>query len=117
MAVPPLVADVLHTCDHCLGCVDADVIVVMKNGDERNLSSDETTLGFSIARHIPVEDEGSESDEPRSVWLASTRITLARSNDPRTDPSTIILGLKPNEALPIDTERTKSLVSTEGKET
>lgn len=104
MAMPVVVSDVLTTCPDCLGCTPADIVVVMKDGEERNLEDTSTTLGFAIARQIEVETPDHEVPEVRSVWLARTRITMATGADQdlRTDPTTVILGVKPNEKLPED---------------
>lgn len=92
------------TCPGCLGCTPADIVVVMKDGEEKNLDDITTTLGFAIARQVEVDSESNDSPELRAVWLARTRITLATGvdQDLRTDPTTVILGVRPNEKLPDD---------------
>ncbi|GAB3757558.1 hypothetical protein GCM10027599_23820 [Yimella radicis] len=103
-AMPVVVSDVLMTCPECHGCTPADIVVVMKDGEEKNLDDINTTLGFAIARQVEVETPGKDTPEVRSVWLARTRITLATGvdQDLRTDPTTVILGVRPNEELPAD---------------
>lgn len=104
MAMPVVVSDVLTTCPDCLGCTPANIVVVMKDGDEKNLDDISTTLGFAIARKVEAETVVDEAPEVRTVWLARTRITLATGvdQDLRTDPTTVILGVGPNEKLPED---------------
>ncbi len=104
MAMPAVVSDVLRTCPDCQGCTPADIVVVMKDGVEQSLDAIGTTLGFAIARHVEVESENGDSPEMRAVWLARTRITLATgvNQDLRADPTTVILGVRPNEKLPDD---------------
>lgn len=95
-AVPAVVDDVLlhGVCPKCR----AELIVVLKDGTERNLSDPSTTVGFAIARRA---DE--ESGETNPTWVARTRIALARVCEATaTDPTTVILGLRPNEAIPPD---------------
>jgi DNA-binding transcriptional MerR regulator len=94
-AIPPVVADVLHA--FCARC-RADLVVVLKDGTEKRLGDTSTTVGFAIARR---SDE--ESGETDASWLARTRITFAGVTNVDTDPSTVILGLRPNEAVPPDT--------------
>ncbi|BCT76266.1 hypothetical protein SCMU_21080 [Sinomonas cyclohexanicum] len=101
LAIPAVVTDVLHVCGKCHAC--ADVVVILKDGSEKMLASYDTTLGFAIARRVDVEANGSDESSGRPVWFARTRITLAiNDKDVKTDPTTIILGLRPNEALPED---------------
>ncbi len=62
-----------------------------------------TTLGFAIARRTDAGWRRRRRDAAQR-WYARTRITLARNNgDSESDPTTVILGLKPNEPLPDDT--------------
>lgn len=102
MAMPVVVSDVLTTCSQCLGCTSPSVLVVMKDGEERSLDDISTTLGFAIARQVEVPTPGHNTPEVRSVWMARTRITLATGvdQDLRTDPTTVILGVGPNDPLP-----------------
>lgn len=115
MAMPALVSDVLTTCPNCLGCAPATIVAVMKDGKEKNLEDINTTLGFAIARQVEVETGGDEATQVRSVWLARTRITLATGvdKDLRTDPTTVILGVRPNEALPAPGAPQQALISAE----
>jgi DNA-binding transcriptional MerR regulator len=102
MAVPAVVAEVLHTCDDCYGHRNSlvDMVVIMKDGTKQKLGDKSTTLGFAIGRLTDVtDDEGIVvGQEPR--WSAHTRVTLADTEDPATDPTTVILGLRPNEPVP-----------------
>lgn len=102
MAMPAVVSDVLTTCPDCLGCTPANIVVVMKDGQKKSLEDINTTLGFAIARQVEVDTVDGEEPEVRSVWLARTRITLATGvdQDLRTDPTTVIVGVGPNEKLP-----------------
>ncbi len=104
MAMPVLVSHVLTTCPDCLGCIPANVVVVMKDGTEQNLEDTSTTLGFAIARQVEIGPTDDKPVESRSVWLARTRITLATgaNKDLREDPTTVILGVGPNDPLPDD---------------
>jgi DNA-binding transcriptional MerR regulator len=94
-AVPAVLADVLY--DLCREC-RAKLILVLKDGTERKAGDKSLTVGFAIARRA---DE--ESGETKPKWVARTRISLARdSTDAADDPTTVILGLRPNEAIPPD---------------
>ncbi|MGV9834268.1 helix-turn-helix domain-containing protein [Nocardia niigatensis] len=92
--VPRLVIDTLGQLpEHAVEIVD-------KDGKPRRSTAPETTVGFAIARR-QLEEDGSEG-EP--AWFAVTRITLALPRNYSDDPTTVILGLKPNEKLPPDPE-------------
>jgi len=96
-AIPSVVADVLHNslCSKCRAKCLANLILVLKDGTERTLSDPSATIGFAIARR---GDE--DSGETEAKWVARTRITLATNGDTANDPTTVILGLRPNEAVP-----------------
>lgn len=96
IALPQVVADVLMAgiCGRCRGEID----VLFKNGDRRPLGDPNVTVGFAIARLMSEDDES----EPEPRWFASTRLSLAENSHPSSDPTTVILGLKPNAALPPD---------------
>ncbi|MEU4159552.1 hypothetical protein [Actinoplanes sp. NPDC026670] len=98
IATPRLVANVFHLCRLCASCGD-EMMVVHKDGTRKRLNDSGTTIGFAIARTVP--SEGSE-EGAQSQWIASTRITLAAPRNHSTDPTTVILGLKPNMPLPPD---------------
>ena len=101
MAIPSVLAEVLHTCDHCYGHKDAlNIAVVMKDGSKRRLDDPSTTLGFAIGQLVDVTDDTGEVVGKEARWTAHTRITLAQTEDPTSDVSTVILGLRPNEPLP-----------------
>lgn len=95
IAVPQVVGDVLrlHVCTACQG----DIRIVYKDGAERYLTDPQATVGFAIARVVGEEDE-----DPAPRWYAGTRISLAPPTSQSTDPTTVILGLKPNAPLPAD---------------
>lgn len=103
MAMPAVVSDVLTTCSQCLGCAQDSVVVVMKDGEEKRLDDISTTLGFAIVRQLEVTTDSADASDVRSVWMARTRITLATGvdQDLRTDPTTVILGVRPNDPLPV----------------
>jgi hypothetical protein len=69
---------------------------VLKDGTERTLGEPSTTVGFAIARR------GSEgADQTATKWIARTRLALGGDGgDAANDPTTVILGLRPGEALP-----------------
>lgn len=102
MAVPAVVSDVLTTCATCMGCVSTDVVVVMKDGSEHKLADKHTTLGFAIARRAEPATDADGAEPRASSWIAQTRITLASTENKTlgADPTTVVLGLSPNEALP-----------------
>lgn len=95
MAVPEMVAFVFsrHVCKKCSDGFE----VVYKDGETRSLNDPSATVGFAIARQV-VETEG-ERATPR--WIASTRLSLGGAGD-YEGPTTVVLGLKPNEPLPRD---------------
>ncbi|WP_063024219.1 hypothetical protein [Nocardia niwae] len=74
------------------------VRIVDKNNEGRCSTDSSTTIGFAIARR-PVDEEGNVAD---AKWFVATRITLALPMNYSTDPTTVVLGLKPNEKLPPD---------------
>jgi len=102
-AIPPVVANVLigTICDEC----SQGIRLVDKDGNEKSLCDPATTIGFAIARR--GDDESGET-EPR--WIARTRIALVDGfNGVSKDPTTVILGLGPNETLPPDPADSGSL--------
>jgi DNA-binding transcriptional MerR regulator len=101
-AIPGVVADALlrHMCPEC----QAKVVLVLKDGTEQTLSNPSTTVGFAIARR---GDEESGETDPR--WVARTRLALARvGKGIAKDPTTVILGLRPNEPIPPDPQESDS---------
>jgi DNA-binding transcriptional MerR regulator len=108
--IPLLITEVIkqHSCVECLGKVS----LVLKDGSRKFLRDGEATIGFAIAR---TPDEDADTDgHPR--WVASTRITLAVTMDHSSNPSTVILGLKPNAALPPDPVSGEASVPTGAEE-
>lgn len=101
LGVPRVVSYVLMraSCPTCRG----KIRVVYKDGTERSLNDADATIGFAIARTL-TDDAEDTSDTATGTpqWWASARITLSIPNNYSTDPTTIILGVKPNEALPPD---------------
>lgn len=100
LALPQVVTDVLGAiCPKCR----ASITVVFKDGERRLLGDANVTIGFAIARLVPEADASDdEAQEPEPRWFGSTRISLAANSHPSKDPTTVILGLKPNAALPPD---------------
>ncbi|MGV0039033.1 helix-turn-helix domain-containing protein [Mycobacterium colombiense] len=76
-----------------------NVVLIDKAGRKSPLSDHATTVGFAIARLLQDDDE---SAPVKPVWFLSTRITVAATDSPNTDPTTVILGRKPGESLPPD---------------
>lgn len=97
LAVVQTVIDVMADC--CADC-RAKIRIITKDGADIGMNSPHSTIGFAIARTF--EDEN-RNTTPQ--WYASTRISLAAPEGRAADPSTVILGVKPNEALPPDTKR------------
>ncbi|MFD0278540.1 hypothetical protein ACFVHB_32160 [Kitasatospora sp. NPDC127111] len=94
LAVARVVTDVMACyCPKCQG----DMVIVAKNGDRMRMGDPKSTVGFAVARMLDDEDTG-----PNPRWYASTRVSLAATYGYSSDPTTVILGLKPNDALPPD---------------
>jgi DNA-binding transcriptional MerR regulator len=94
LAIPQVVRDVmlLGLCQEC----GSKIKIIDKDGAETFMQDRTATIGFAIARRLE-DEEGSETVR----WSAQTRITLAAaSTEPRDDPTTVILGVAPNERLP-----------------
>lgn len=93
-AMPAIVSGVLHgACRRCR----AKVVVVFKDGTEKSLGDPSVTVGFAIARR--GDDEGG----PEGTWIARSRLALGGDGgDTGKDPTTVILGVRPGEALPPD---------------
>lgn len=96
VAVPRVITNVLIG-GACADCRDK-MIIVFKDGSRAKMSNRDTTIGFAVAW---TPEEASET-ESGPQWLASTRISLACDCTYSSDPTTVILGLKPNAALPQD---------------
>jgi DNA-binding transcriptional MerR regulator len=96
IAVPRVVSDVMmrRCCPSCRG----DITIVYKDGKKKPMSDSTATLGFAIAR-TPAEESDAGA---KPQWFASTRLSLATPLNYSTDPTTVIVGLKPNAALPPD---------------
>lgn len=92
IAVPMLVGDVLMGyCPPCRG----DIKVVRKDGVEKSIDDVETTVGFAFAQRF--EDE---SGKETSRWAGQTHLTFAYVQNLREDPTTVLLGIRPNDPLP-----------------
>jgi len=93
IAVPELLVDVIM--DFCSDC-RRKLCIVTKEGRELQLSDPKATVGFAAARR-----RQDESGESTLHWWGYRRVTLAvPPEDYGSDPTTIILGLRPNEKLP-----------------
>jgi DNA-binding transcriptional MerR regulator len=93
LAVPTLLTDVIVTL--CRDC-RRDLVLVTKDRSEVPLTAPDTTIGFAAARRRTDESGSSSLD-----WWAYRRITLAGPpDDYAADPTTVILGVRPNEAPP-----------------
>ncbi len=95
MAVPQMVAFVFsrYVCKKCSSGFD----VIYKDGTTRSLDDHAATVGFAIARQVSEKE-----DEPAQArWIASTRLSLGGAGD-YSGPTTVLLGLKPNEPVPHD---------------
>ncbi|WP_019072976.1 MerR family transcriptional regulator [Streptomyces hokutonensis] len=95
LAVARVVIDVM-TCV-CPDC-QPDMMVVDKHGREMKMDDTTLTIGFAVARMAEVGEDA----EPTPRWFATTRVSLARTRPRASDPTTVVLGIKPNEALPSD---------------
>jgi DNA-binding transcriptional MerR regulator len=92
VAVPMLVGDVLTGyCPPCRG----DIKIVRKDRVERSIDDVETTVGFAFAQRS--EDE---SGKETYRWVGQTHLTFAYVQNFHEDPTTVLLGIRPNEALP-----------------
>jgi DNA-binding transcriptional MerR regulator len=97
MVVPRLVNWIMsETC--CADC-QTGVDIVYKDGTRKSILATDATIGFAIAR----SDDEAETDG-RLRWYASTRLTLGHHRRFTTDPTTVVLGVKPNAELPPDDE-------------
>lgn len=93
-AIPAVVSGVLH--DVCPKC-RAKIALVLKDGTEKTLGDSSATVGFAIARR------GDGEDDSEAKWIARSRLALGGDGgDAGKDPTTVILGLRPSEALPPD---------------
>jgi DNA-binding transcriptional MerR regulator len=100
LGVARLVIDVMSC--YCSKC-RSDIVIVTKSGAKMLMGDPTSTVGFAVARTFDDEEAG-----PTPRWFASTRVSLASTDRPSSDPTTVILGLKPNEALPPDPEDERS---------
>lgn len=98
IGVPRVVNRVMVSC--CPNCQNK-IMIVYKDGQQKALTDPTVTIGFSLVR-VRQDDD---NQEPTPEWFTSTRITLGGVASPNTDPTTVILGRKPNESLPPDPRR------------
>lgn len=92
VTVPMLVGDILM--GYCPPC-RRDITIVRKDGVEKAIDDVETTVGFAFAQRS-VNEQGEEI----SRWVGQTHLTFAYVEDFTEDPTTVLLGIRPNEALP-----------------
>jgi len=96
--VPRVVTSVLmrSCCSRCRGKMS----VVYKDGTSASFN-DSNATGFAIARtQTDSEEAGGPTSGPQ--WWGSARITLSVPLNYSTDPTTVILGVKPNDTPPPD---------------
>ncbi|MER7910406.1 hypothetical protein [Streptomyces sp. NPDC096068] len=74
-----------------------DIVIVAKDGTKMPMGDRTSTVGFAVARKPEAEDADTDLS-PR--WFATTRVSLASTDPGSSDPTTVILGIKPNEPLP-----------------
>lgn len=92
VAVPMLVGDVMRGyCPQCRG----DIKIIRKDGAEMSLDDVATTVGFAFAQRTT-----SDTGEETLRWMGQTRLTLAYVENFYEDPTTVLLGVRPNEVLP-----------------
>ncbi|MGW6507735.1 MerR family transcriptional regulator [Streptomyces niveus] len=72
-----------------------DIVIVAKDGTKMPMGDPKSTVGFAVARMPETEDA-----DPGPRWFATTRVSLASTDPGSLDPTTVILGLKPNDPLP-----------------
>ena len=96
MNVARLVIDVMAGC--CHKCRNG-ITIVKKDGTTMRMGDATSTVGFAVVRHF---DDGESEPAPR--WFATARVSLATAERPSLDPTTVIIGLKPNEKPPADPE-------------
>lgn len=101
LAVPQLVGYVMRAvCPDC----QSEVSLTYKDGTTKLMNDPGATIGFAMVRTFDEAAAG-EMEDPGPQWFTSTRISLAASSNFGTDPTTVILGVKPNEELPSDPQR------------
>lgn len=100
MVVPRLVSWVMS--ERCCPDCQEGISLVYKNGEKKSISDVGATVGFAIAR-TPSEDDTAISNNA-ARWYASTRLSLGQQRKFSTDPTTVILGVKPNAEIPPDNE-------------
>jgi DNA-binding transcriptional MerR regulator len=100
-AMPAVISGVLHdVCPKCRG----KIVLVLKDGTEKTLGDSSATVGFAIARR------GDEEGDSEAKWIARSRLALGGDvGDAGKDPTTMILGLRPGEALPPDQQESDVL--------
>ncbi len=99
VSVPAVISRVMRDC--CPDCLGS-IAIHYKDGTSKQLNDSDATISFAIAR---TPDVGPDDEQPEPQWYASTRMTLATTTHPSTDPTTVLLGIKPNGSLPPDPSR------------
>jgi len=90
LAVVRVVVDVMSH-----RCFCGPIEIVAKDGTKMDMDSSQSTVGFAIARTF--EDENGAL-VPQ--WFAETRVSLAFAKSHAAEPTTVVLGVKPNDPLP-----------------
>jgi hypothetical protein len=93
LAIPELLTDVFTAV--CRDC-QKKMQVLAKDGTKQVLDEPTTIIGFAA-----ITKRTDDSGATKTDWFAYRRVTLANPPaDPAADPTTIILGIPPNEPLP-----------------
>jgi DNA-binding transcriptional MerR regulator len=96
LAVPELVTYVLysHICQECRKRLDVQLLA--KDGRSYPINDSATTIGFAA-----VKRRQDESGDEKTDWFGYRRITLASPPaDYAADPTTVVLGIAPDEPTP-----------------
>jgi DNA-binding transcriptional MerR regulator len=96
LAVPELVTFVLFN-RLCADCrKKLDIKLLDKDGKSHPINDPETTIGFAAVKRVQDESATEKTD-----WFGYRRITLASPpTDYAADPTTVVLGVSPDEAVP-----------------
>jgi DNA-binding transcriptional MerR regulator len=82
----------------CPGCREK-IVLIDKNGKTDRSAN----IGFAIAAPLPVDGTDVDDEHPFvDRWVATTRLSLASTRSPNSDPMTVRLGRKPTDPMPAD---------------